>query len=399
MDDRTKPCMSSLFNLLNHSDSEDSVTSPGPHPGLGSSSSGSESRLSLGKTLSDSSSTYTTPSTTSSTTPPGDASELPTKSLPKSKVDKKFFPDRKMVKIGLRRKKSGRPSAESHGSKLHLKSLEAALRVKLTLVPSLTALYCSLTPNTNRKPIRSLHDPGVNEDSVSTPAYNYDVNQEWATKKGKSVQLIDSGLVDLSGVSNKILLAFNVHSGPIVSANSSPTFNSLDTAISTLFGTSNYTLVRVTRSATNEADGSLVLKLETAQPGDIRLIDDEDFADDMLHSIGSEGRRPNNLFIKKIVARPRYKAGMKIYFVPYACNASLYVDSRMLERDLYNGVIDTDIPFLKYVATAFESSRIVDEFKSAVAKSCYSSVPVSLLAPGPIQKVDEISNPPLKLNN
>lgn len=419
--------MASLSDLLNHSDSDESVISSGPPLGSGSESSGLESRLSLGHTSSyssiassstptsatnsatnsarnsapisaSSSTSNSAPGSVTTTTPPGEIyAELFGKKLPRSKVDKRFFPKERLVKIAVRRKSSRKSSTEPVGSKLHLKSLEAALRVKLTLVPSLTALYCSLTPNTNRQPIRSLYEPSMKDGSISTPSYNYDIDQE-STTKVKLVQLIDSDLVNLSGVSNKILLGFNGKTNTNANEFSTPTFNSLDTAIYSLFGANNYTLVRVTRSATDEADGSLVLKLETAQPGDYLLIDDEDFADDMLHSIGKPGRRPNNLFIKKIVARPRYKSGMKIYFVPYSSNASLYVDDRMLKRDLFKGVLDLDLPLQKHIATAFEYSKYVEEYKNAVDKTRYSSVPMSMLVPGPNGDSDQLAKTELKLN-
>ena len=87
---------------------------------------------------------------------------------------------------------------------------------------------------------------------------------------------------------------------------------------------------------------ALFLKLETATPGDFNLIDDEENGDEMLHSLGKEGEVPNNLFFKKIIARPRYKSNMKIYFIPEVANYSLYTDERMLERDLYNGIIQLE---------------------------------------------------------
>lgn len=416
--------MASLSILLNHSDSEDSVVSSGPPLGSVSQSSGLDSRLSLGHTSSyssvtsasfsapdsatnsalnsapvsaSSSAASSVPGSAATTTPPSESySEMFARKVPRSKVDKRFFPKERLVKIALRRKSHRRSSTDS-GSKLHVKSLEAALRVKLTLVPSLTALYCSLTPNTNRQPIRTLYEPSTNDGSISTPSYDNVTGVEQSTK-AKLVQLIDSDLVNLSGVSNKILLGFNGKTNTNATECSAPTFNSLDTAIYSLFGANSYTLVRVTRSATDEADGSLVLKLETAQPGDYLLIDDDDFADDMLYSIGRPGRRPNNLFIKKIVARPRYKSGMKIYFVPYVSNASLYVDDRMLKRDLFKGVLDLDTPLQKHIATAFEYSKFVEEYKNAVDKTRYSSVPMSMLVPGPNGDSDRLAKTALKLN-
>lgn len=388
--------MTSLASLLNHSDSDESVNLFSTGLASGSTSSGSESKLSLQNPSDSSTAASSTPGSAADITPPGEKDgELSGKKLPKSKVDKRFFPLSKMVKIALRKKNTKKSASAAIGSKLHLKSLEAALRVKLTVVPSLASLYCSLTPNTNRKPIRQVDELAA--ERTNAPVFDYVLHNDFACVS-KLVQLIDSDLVNLSGVSNKILLAFGAHQAKVANG-AVPTFNSLDTAISTLFGTPQYTLVRVTRSATDEADGSLVLKLETAKPGDLLLIDDKDFVEDMLHSISKEGRRPNNLFIKKIVARPRYKSGMKIYFIPYACSASLYVDSRMLERDLFEGVLDSDMPQQKLVAAAFDYHLCVNEYKNAVEKSRNSGVPVSMLAPGPNGSTDSIPDVALKLNH
>lgn len=85
------------------------------------------------------------------------------------------------------------------------------------------------------------------------------------------------------------------------------------------------------------------MKLETAKPGDFTLIDDEENSDEMLHSLGGDGEVPNNLFFKKIIARPRYKSNMKIYFIPSTqVNYSLYTDCRSFERDLFNGVVQVE---------------------------------------------------------
>lgn len=142
----------------------------------------------------------------------------------------------------------------------------------------------------------------------------------------------------------------------------------MDTAVSSLFGITDYTLVRVTRSTSNDNDGSVILKLETARPGDYSLIDDEELADDMINSIGKPYDTPNSLFIKKIVARPRYKSDMKIFFIPKIQNSSLYVDERMFERDLINGIIHVDQSLcIRSIFCIFKFDHILQQYKNLVS--------------------------------
>lgn len=360
------------------------------------------------------------------------------KLVPKTKIHRKFLDAKKFVQIAIRRKSSSKNSHNYNNegeeedqfnennstSKLHIKSLEAGLRVKLTFAPSLFSLYKSLTPNTNRKANASVmnYDPYtmqsyakvINEDEEALDAYNRHINDtnnakdEVVNKSGfksknntlvsKSVQLIDSNLVDLTKTSNKVLKTFNLNqdisnndshpASPKSKSNSfyhspdpvpsqkkrkpneaskkrdiSPTFNSLSTAVQSLFGITDYTLIRVTRSTTNDSEGSVLLKLETAKPGDYKLFDDNEYISEMAHSIGQKGSVPSNLFIKKIVARPRYKSDMKIYIIPKLDDISFYLDSRMFERDLFYGVIDFDIPLSKKIYCNFEINEMVENFR------------------------------------
>lgn len=207
----------------------------------------------------------------------------------------------------------------------------------------------------------------------------------------KRVRLIDNNLVNLAGVSSKVLKSFQVgkehrvSSSPVSesigSDDSRPgmvtTFNLLDTAVMSLFGTRTYSLVRVTRSSSNTSDGSVLLKLECAKPGDTRLVDDREFMEDMVASLGREGQTPNNLFIKKVVARPRYKSDMKIYIVPTDKKVSLYVDRRVFERDLINGVIEMDCPTDRYIYTTFPVDGIIDDVRNMLHRSNDLSEPES----------------------
>lgn len=210
----------------------------------------------------------------------------------------------------------------------------------------------------------------------------------------KRVRLIDNNLVNLAGVSSKVLKSFQVgkeHRLPQMPLSDDgddrpemvTTFNNLDTAVMSLFGIRTYSLVRVPRSSSNTSDGSVLLKLECAQPGDTRLVDDQEFMEDMVASLGKEGQTPNNLFIKKVVARPRYKSDMKIYIVPTDRKVLLYVDKRVFERDLINGVIDMDCPPDRFIYTTFPVDDILLEVKEMLQKSRVLGEPESSEAPVP----------------
>lgn len=214
----------------------------------------------------------------------------------------------------------------------------------------------------------------------------------------KRVRLIDNNLVNLAGVSRKVLKSFQVgrdKAAPPTPAllsdgqesdDSRPgiltTFNLLDTAVMSLFGTRTYSIVRVTRSSSSTSDGSVLLKLECAKPGDTRLVDDKEFLEDMAASLGKPGQTPNNLFIKKIVARPRYKSDMKIYIIPTSKKVLLYVDRRDFERDLINGVIELDNPPDRYIYTTFPVDDIIASVRDLVNKSAaFSDVDPTMNVP------------------
>ncbi|CCE81761.1 Piso0_002430 [Millerozyma farinosa CBS 7064] len=300
------------------------------------------------------------------------------KNILRSKINKKLLSDQRLVQIAIRRKSVGRKGSKldmyGTNSKLHVKYLEAGLRVKFTLAPSMMSLYNSLTSHVSKRHLFPL------KDSSDMLLDMYDNNaRECDQQSGMNrslpsqfIQLIDNNVVNLSGFSNKVLQTFSLNKNQeqIKTSNPAlPTFNSLDTAIHTLFDIKEYTLVRITRSASVDHEGSVLLKLETARPGDYSLIDDHDFMEEMLYSIGNPDEEPNNLFIKKIVARPRYKSDMKIFLIPKKLNCSLYVDERMLERDLLNGVIDVEYPPYKNIYCTFKPDAVLEKYQKLVSIS------------------------------
>lgn len=328
--------------------------------------------------------------------------------LRRSKVHPSLLRANLLVKIALRSKSTPKRANEHYSSKLHLKLLEAGLRVRLILCPSMYELYRQLTPNNARNNslvsvyfseddhtllwqdilrVLKAHrgyrmkypTPPHSMDALSTPISGSEdrlsglVTPEGVTEdhpyllySGKSqsrrVRLIDSNLVNISSVSNKVLKTFTqnnpLHASEPINKIVS-TFNQLDTAVSSLFNIQQYSLVRVTRSASSSTSGFVLMKLETARTGDYSLIDDLEFMDDMLASLGSPGQSPNNIFIKKIVARPRYKSDMKIYIIPSTHDILLYADERSFERDLINGVIDMDCPPQRKIFTTFPVEEVL----------------------------------------
>ncbi|GMG39640.1 unnamed protein product [[Candida] boidinii] len=61
----------------------------------------------------------------------------------------------------------------------------------------------------------------------------------------------------------------------MVDDNDIPIYDSIEHAIREIFNLAEYSLIRVTRAAALEPEGAIVLKLETARPGDKHLNDDE----------------------------------------------------------------------------------------------------------------------------
>ena len=328
--------------------------------------------------------------------------------IPKSRIRQDILGSKSFVKLAIRRKYSTkRKNNDTKQSKLHIKSLKAGIKIKLTLSQNLFALYHSLIPFTDERRIyplfqdedsisqlnellrdkvanyansndhnissHGLHSPSPNCNSTnSTTNYNKNLIS-------KGVQLIDNNIVDLSEYLNKIIKSFTNEMNQ-----STPTFNSLDTAVNTLFQTKDYTLIRITRSTTDDVHGSSILKLETASPGDFNLIDDDENSDEMLHSLGKPNETPNNLFFKKIIARPRYKSNMKIYFIPEKVRYSLYTDYRSFERDLFNGVILVDFEnydnpkdfrikrgngYDRNVYCTFPTDQVLQHYKALVMES------------------------------
>lgn len=156
-----------------------------------------------------------------------------------------------------------------------------------------------------------------------------------------------------------------------------PTYKSIDLAVRELFHIEEYTFLRITRAAAFEKTGAIVLKMETAKPGDKWLDDDEfdlklmfklvssnesqNWDDDL---IGKPGDEITPTFLKKKIARPRYKSNMRIYLIPRDTDVVLYTKESMLKRDIVNGTLDlNDTNDRRMIITAFDFEKALRELK------------------------------------
>lgn len=156
-----------------------------------------------------------------------------------------------------------------------------------------------------------------------------------------------------------------------------PMYKDINLAIQELFGVPEYTLLRVTRAAAFEKTGAIVLKMETIKPGD-PWIDDDEFdlrlmyklfsTDDVPGSTiessptSSETDQITTTFLKKKIARPRYKSYMRIYLLPRDTNVVMYTRESMLRRDIVNGTLklhDNTDPRL--ILTSFDYTNVLRE--------------------------------------
>ncbi|KAM9917845.1 hypothetical protein OXX59_009072 [Metschnikowia pulcherrima] len=349
----------------------------------------------------------------------------------RSRVHPALLRNRKLLDIALRRKSAPKraSSAANCGSKLHRKSLEAGLRVRLISAPSIYEIYYQLMPLTAQSKQlyrvvadvsqrslmaqdvtaemhaarqsaihgtrslmgsikgQSFHGSGPSPYAGGPMGGQYEPQLSTEPPPtgflqpgklvGKTVRLIDNNLVNLAGVPLKVLKSLTYdksvnEQGQSVSDDPEEmvrTFNNLDTAVSSLFSAKEYSLIRVTKSAASNSEGSSLVKLETAKPGDPELIDDGEFIEDMVASLGEPNMSPSNLFIKKVVARPRYKVDMKLYFVPSNEPMSLYVDPRSLERDLINGIIDLESIPDRHICATFDPTPVLNTVRALVQES------------------------------
>lgn len=270
------------------------------------------------------------------------------------KINPKLLVGRKFVKLSIRRRTRSQSNNQSESSKLlHTKYLESRLIVNLTYANNLTILYNRILLYAIRKDIISIYHNSTKIHEILAPSIIETLHSD-DLYQTKAVMIVDKNLIKSSTHFRKLPKygtkkmdgeSNSITSGQIKkdkAPSTISTFNSMDEAVKSAFGLNQYTLIRITRSTTDDTDGSVILKIETATPGDKRLIDDPEFADEMLQSFGEIDSRPLSVFVKKIVARPRYKSNMKIFLVPGCMNFALYTDQRMFERDLINGVIHID---------------------------------------------------------
>jgi hypothetical protein len=265
------------------------------------------------------------------------------------------------VKLARRRASKSTREKASHRKLAGLsrpqgRPLSKETTVRLTLVPTLGVLYSLLVSDTMRKPLQVLKYSDEKEAESKT-------NEELSTKNS------------MSGFSNMLnVQTVRFTDDPNVSPKRDtavPEFNTIDEAVFNLFGLTEYSLIRVTRAAATEVGGSVLLKIETAMPGYLYLNDDEeeDFStveknkELYRDSIGFIGDRPTTTFLKKRVARPRYKADMRIYLIPKAITCAIYCEERIFKRDLLRGFLDLS-KGERSIISAFEYEDFLENLES-----------------------------------
>lgn len=258
----------------------------------------------------------------------------------------------RLVKLALRKRgNSKKPRREKSDSQRRIgRPLNPKTRIRLTLVPDLMSLHSMLVPTHSRESFRVLQQGELPQKDVQAEL-TVDPSVEWKFRphpqgemfpgKSKTVVLVEENyLVDPEeqltdphypsaiGIDGK----HESNSSPV------PIYDNLAAAVQDVFNVDSFSLVRVTRAAAFERTGPIVLKLETAHPGDIQLGDEDDpVADDP--ALGRHGDPVTSIFIKKKIARPRYKANMRIYLIPRDTNVILYSQQSMLKRDLLKNVL------------------------------------------------------------
>lgn len=290
-------------------------------------------------------------------------------------------------------------------------------KVKLTMVPNLPTLYSMLVsdsanPDLNINPNSMIAGVDLNgkfhilkrghlNEEMTKEELTYNSNIDWRFKSANHSKEGDLG-GDFPGQSQ--LVTFLEEEDPLLTTNNdnnnnnkitpnsnfvgidsdgSPIFNSVPQTVKNSFGIDEFTFLRVTRAAAFEKTGSIVLKMETVKPNDPWLNDDE-FDLRLIYRMHMDPNAQNSSlldlayddeylnrenvispgFIKKKVARPRYKANMRLYLVPRATNVILYVKESMLKRDIINGTLNlNDKNDPRLIITAFDFTNLLNELK------------------------------------
>lgn len=282
--------------------------------------------------------------------------------------------DHELVQLALRKRccvrkrkekvyRTKKPIGKHNNHKKAIKigrPLNPKTRIKLTLVPNLMSLHSMLVPTHRSEDIRVLSEGEIPEKERKAEL-TMDKNVKWKFRpnqhgsmfpgKAYTITLVDKDYVPTNSEKKGIRYETGGAIGYERSRSKNgevgtPIYNDFKQAVEELFQIDNFSLVRVTRAAALEKTGAVVLKLETSHPGDRQLNDEDEDVDNSRRSdeddvyLGKRGDPIGPLFIKKKIARPRYKANMRIYLIPRDTRAVLYSQESMLERDLVKGVLD-----------------------------------------------------------
>ncbi|ODV87893.1 hypothetical protein CANARDRAFT_20623 [[Candida] arabinofermentans NRRL YB-2248] len=292
-------------------------------------------------------------------------------------------------------------------TKLQGRPLAPKTKIRLTLVPSLPYLYALLVTAPNTKGITVLSqgssDKPMLEDELDvgdnnsmqrkrkyTKANNQQTEENYSDsgpmKSQTTIFIEPSYSSELLKSTNRPLQTSKIFpSAVLIEEKGIPVYDSVDTAIKEIFDIEEFSLLRVSRAAALEPSGAIVLKIETARPGDLHLNDDEfDMRynsieekdnDDIL--LGKPGDAITPTFLKKKVARPRYKSDMRIYLLPRSTSAILYAQEIMLKRDIVNKTLNLETD-KRIILCAFDYKKVLEETGVYKGLSTSSELPLDL---------------------
>jgi hypothetical protein len=350
----------------------------------------------------------------------------------------------------IQKLKKSNNSSLSYSSSLTRKigrPLTPKTKVRLTLIPNLPTLYSMLVTesidiseyynNNNNNKCPQLYKEmknkfkilkkGMNSDHISYQELLFDDSIDWRFKtttiadmneneinplnnndnnsnnfggvfpgKSQTVTFLDCD--EDSIIPNDIKLQYlpNFPNAIGLDSENIPVYRSVDSAVREVFDLREYTFLRITRSAAFERMGAVVLKMETAKPGE-KWLDDDEFDlnllyklfgsdennckisneikgneneheignhndDDLSNLLDSDGIGISTTFLKKKIARPRYKSNMRIYLIPRNSNVILYTREKMLRRDIINGTLNlNDKSDPRMIITAFNYENVLKD--------------------------------------
>lgn len=116
----------------------------------------------------------------------------------------------------------------------------------------------------------------------------------------------------------------------------------------------------------------MLVKFETAMPGDPSLIHDKDSVEEMMASLGRPKQVPTTSLLRKLLLGQSTKL-TKLFVTSSDRPLLLYVDPRMFGRDLINGFIDMELPSGIDIFSTFPAAPVLERVHAFVMESAQTS--------------------------